>query len=67
MSFETAFKNIDDSLRKESGCATELDYIEQTSWLLFLKYINDFEIDLEKKANYQWFIYFWIFEILRAY
>ena len=44
MSFETAFKNIDDKLRKESGCATELDYIEQTSWLLFLKYINDYEI-----------------------
>ena len=51
MSFETAFKNIDDSLRKESGCATELDYIEQTSWLLFLKYINEYEIDLEKKAK----------------
>ncbi len=51
MSFETAFKKIDDSLRKESGCATELDYIEQTSWLLFLKYINDYEIDLEKKAK----------------
>tara|TARA_X000000950_G_scaffold9563_1_gene10609 strand:+ start:1427 stop:3496 length:2070 start_codon:yes stop_codon:yes gene_type:complete len=51
MSFETAFKNIDDKLRKESGCATELDYIEQTSWLLFLKYINDYEIDLEKKAK----------------
>jgi hypothetical protein len=36
--FEQAFKNIDDVLRKEAGCTTELDYTEQTSWLLFLKY-----------------------------
>src|SRR6266853_5218463 len=31
--FEQAFKNIDDVLWKEAGCATELDYTEQTSWL----------------------------------
>ena len=36
--FEQAFKNIDDILWKEAGCTTELDYTEQTSWLLFLKY-----------------------------
>lgn len=34
--FEQAFKNIDDILWKEAGCTTELDYTEQTSWLLFL-------------------------------
>ena len=33
--FEQAFKNIDDILRNEAGCTTELDYTEQTSWLLF--------------------------------
>lgn len=38
--FEQAFRNIDDALRKEAGCATELDYAEQTSWLLFLKYLD---------------------------
>lgn len=38
--FEQAFKNIDDVLRKEAGCASELDYIEQTSWLLFLKFLK---------------------------
>jgi hypothetical protein len=38
--FEQAFKNIDDVLWKESGCTTELDYTEQTSWLLFLKYLD---------------------------
>ena len=26
-------------LWKEAGCTTELDYTEQTSWLLFLKYL----------------------------
>ena len=36
--FEQSFKNIDDALWKEAGCTTELDYTEQTSWLLFLKY-----------------------------
>jgi type I restriction enzyme M protein len=41
--FEQAFKNIDDILRQDSGCATELDYIEQTSWILFLKYLDDLE------------------------
>ena len=41
--FEQSFKNIDDILRTDSGCATELDYIEQTSWILFLKYLDDLE------------------------
>ena len=27
--FEQAFRNIDDVLRKEAGCTTELDYTEQ--------------------------------------
>src|ERR1700676_3424797 len=43
--FEQAFKNIDDVLRKEAGFTTELDYTEQTSWLLFLKYLEDLEQD----------------------
>ena len=43
--FEQAFKNIDDVLRKEAGCTTELDYTEQTSWLLFLKYLDALEED----------------------
>ena len=44
--FEQVFKSIDDLLWKEVGCATELDYAEQTSWILFLKYLDDLE-----KAN----------------
>jgi type I restriction enzyme M protein len=41
--FEQAFKNIDDVLWKEAGCSSELDYTEQASWLLFLKYIDGLE------------------------
>ncbi|MDB9312830.1 N-6 DNA methylase [Spirulina sp. CS-785/01] len=41
--FEQAFKNLDDTLRRESGCQSELDYAEQSSWLLFLKYLDDLE------------------------
>ncbi|HEY1938005.1 MAG TPA: N-6 DNA methylase [Candidatus Angelobacter sp.] len=48
--FEQAFKNIDDVLWKEDGCSTELDYTEQTSWLLFLKYLDDLEEDKRTEA-----------------
>src|SRR5665647_1825730 len=48
--FEQAFKRIDDVLRKEAGCTTELDYTEQTSWLLFLKYLDGLEQDLADQA-----------------
>jgi type I restriction enzyme M protein len=49
--FEQAFRNIDDALRKEAGCATELDYSEQTSWLLFLKYLDGLEQDRAAEAQ----------------
>ncbi|WP_202634752.1 N-6 DNA methylase [Rugosibacter aromaticivorans] len=48
--FEQAFKNIDDVLWKEAGCTTELDYTEQTSWLLFLKYLDGLEADKATEA-----------------
>ena len=49
--FEQAFRNIDDVLRKEAGCTTELDYTEQTSWLLFLKYLDGLEQDKADEAK----------------
>ncbi|MAF35996.1 type I restriction endonuclease subunit M [archaeon] len=49
--FERAFKNIDDTLWKDSGVSNELDYVEQTSWILFLKYLNDLEKDKETEAK----------------
>ncbi|MBL9008086.1 MAG: N-6 DNA methylase [Myxococcales bacterium] len=48
--FEQAFRNIDDVLWKEAGCTTELDYTEQTSWLLFLKYLDGLEQDRADEA-----------------
>jgi type I restriction enzyme M protein len=49
--FEQAFRNIDDVLRKEAGCTTELDYTEQASWLLFLKYLDGLEEDKVAEAE----------------
>src|ERR1700676_2856517 len=48
--FEQTFKNIDNTLRTEAGCQNELDYIEQTSWIIFLKYLDDLEADREAAA-----------------
>ncbi|MDB2442952.1 type I restriction-modification system subunit M [Flavobacteriales bacterium] len=48
--FEQSFKNIDDILHKDAGCGSELDYVEQTSWVLFLKYLDDLEKDKENAA-----------------
>jgi type I restriction enzyme M protein len=49
--FEQAFKNLDNALHKDSGCSTELDYIEQTSRVMFLKYLDDFEADREASTR----------------
>jgi type I restriction enzyme M protein len=49
--FEQTFKNIDDILHKDAGCSSELDYVEQTSWVLFLKYLDDFEKDRKTAAS----------------
>jgi len=49
--FEQTFKNIDDVLWKEAGCTTELDYTEQTSWMLFLKYLDDLEQEKAMQAE----------------
>jgi len=49
--FEQAFKNIDDVLWKDAGCTSELDYTEQTSWLLFLKYLDGLEQDRADEAS----------------
>ena len=49
--FEQTFKNIDDILHKDAGCSSELDYVEQTSWVLFLKYLDDFQKDKQAEAE----------------
>lgn len=49
--FEQTFKNVDDILHKDAGCGSELDYVEQTSWILFLKYLDDLEKDKATAAE----------------
>tara|TARA_R110001599_G_scaffold195051_2_gene391323 strand:- start:4599 stop:6074 length:1476 start_codon:yes stop_codon:yes gene_type:complete len=49
--FEQTFRNIDNVLWKEAGCASELDYTEQTSWMLFLKYLDDLEFERSQEAE----------------
>ena len=49
--FQQTFKNIDDILHKDAGCGSELDYVEQTSWVLFLKYLDDLEKDKKTAAE----------------
>jgi type I restriction enzyme M protein len=49
--FEQTFKNIDDILHKDAGCTSELDYTEQSSWLLFLKYLDALENNKATEAE----------------
>jgi type I restriction enzyme M protein len=48
--FEQTFKNTDDVLYKDPGCDSELDYIGQTSWVLFLRYLDELEADKADEA-----------------
>ena len=47
--FEQTFKNIDDILYKDAGADSELDYIEQTSWVLFLRYLDQLKVKKQTK------------------
>jgi len=38
-------------LHKDDGCGSELDYVEQTSWVPFLKYLDDLEKDKKHQPN----------------
>jgi type I restriction enzyme M protein len=49
--FLQVFKNVDDILHKDAGCTSELDYTEQSSWLLFLKYLDALEEDRQTQAQ----------------
>jgi type I restriction enzyme M protein len=60
--FEQVFKNVDNVLWKEAGCTTELDYTEQASWLLFLKYLDGLEEDKATEAALEGKKYSYILE-----
>jgi type I restriction enzyme M protein len=49
--FEQVFKNIDDIFHKDAGCSSELDYTEQSSWMLFLKYLDDLEFTKSQESE----------------
>ena len=49
--FQQTFNNLDNVLRQEAGCTTELDYTEQSSWMLFLKYLDDLEQERALQAE----------------
>lgn len=53
MAFEQTVKNLDNCLRTDKGCTSELDYVEQTSWILFLKYLDDLEKSKQIEAELQ--------------
>lgn len=55
--FEQTFKNIDNILREDAGVSNELDYVEQTSWILFLKYLDDLEKTRELEAQLNGTVY----------
>ena len=50
MAFESVFKAIDNTLLHDDGCSTAMDYVEQSSWVLFLKYFDDLENTREQAA-----------------
>lgn len=49
--FDQTFNALDKVLRNEAGQTTELDYTEQSSWMLFLKYLDDLERQREDEAE----------------
>ena len=48
--YAQSFNAIDKAMRNDEGLASELDYAEQTSWLLFLKYLDDMEHEWAEEA-----------------
>ena len=55
--FEQTFKNIDDILYKDAGADSELDYTEQSSWILFLRYLDELELEKQDEAELKGLLY----------
>lgn len=49
--FQQTFKNIDDVLWKDARADSKLDYIEQTSWILFMRYLDELEKEKADEAE----------------
>ncbi len=55
--FDQTFNALDKVLRNEAGQTTELDYTEQSSWMLFLKYLDDLEQQRRDEAELKGEVY----------
>ncbi|ENA32874.1 hypothetical protein HMPREF1487_06600 [Pseudomonas sp. HPB0071] len=58
MSLQQKIDRITDILRRDDGISGAMHYTEQTSWVLFLKFLDDYESEKEDEAvfsgkNYQ--------------
>lgn len=62
LSLQQVFNNIDNVLRRDAGASTDLDYIEQSSWLMFLKYIDSLEDERRLQAELNGGTYNYIIE-----
>lgn len=50
MSLQQKIDRITDILRRDDGISGAMHYTEQTSWVLFLKFLDDYESDKEDEA-----------------
>jgi len=50
MSLQQKINRITDILRRDDGISGAMHYTEQTSWVLFLKFLDDYESDKEDEA-----------------
>ena len=50
MSYQSQFSKVRTLLWKDDVCNNEVDYLSQFSWILFLKYLEDFEDDSKTRA-----------------
>lgn len=50
MSLQQKIGRITDILRRDDGISGAMHYTEQTSWVLFLKFLDDYESEKEEEA-----------------
>ncbi|WP_419614454.1 type I restriction-modification system subunit M, partial [Thiolapillus sp.] len=51
MSLQQKIDRITDILRRDDGISGAMHYTEQTSWILFLKFLDDYEAEKAEKAD----------------
>ncbi len=59
---ETKINRITDILRRDDGISGAMMYTEQISWILFLKFINDLEINKAEEAELDGKVYRYIID-----